>query len=130
MKRAVNTTDREVVETEISLAEKTEALADLVRNKRSRVDYDIKGEANQKIIEIAPIWKQVNMISAGLELLNKKLSDVSLSEEDITLEANLQETWKQVRAIRSKSGEVEQQAAKLKDDEILKFDPADPQHWQ
>jgi len=78
----------------------------------------IKVEANRRILEIAPEWKQRNMLARGLEL--QSVGPANWTESQQTEVAALQAIWDNIKAIRGRSDELEEQ---------VKNDPLSDWEW-
>lgn len=67
----------------------------------------IKARANKIILERIPSWKQANMTARGVELVNIKVSGVALSPEEQGEELTMGEAWGWVKAVRTRSDDLE-----------------------
>ena len=76
----------------------------------------IKYEAQRRILEVAPDWKQRN-------------AAVDVQSDDADVRAAGQAVIDAVAAIRSKSNEIEAGLTAKSDAEILAFNAADDSHW-
>jgi hypothetical protein len=65
----------------------------------------IKGEAQRRIYEVYPQWKQANMTARTVELLQKGQSNWNEQEQAESLALNA--AWDWIKAIRAKSNEIE-----------------------
>ena len=77
------------------------------KEKESRKPNRIKKEASRRILEIAPEWKQRNLISSGVEMLDKLVQGGSLSTADLAARNYSLSIWSQIAKIRAKSNELE-----------------------
>ncbi len=80
--------------------------ARLSRAKAAKIKA-IKREASRLITQVAPPWKQRNLLARGLELQHKNPATWSESEQQES-EA-ITSIWAQIKAIRTKSDELEAQ---------------------
>ena len=68
----------------------------------------IKNEAQRRILEIAPAWKQSNMIARVLEIVRDHGSSVGTWPEELQVEnATYQAIWERIKAIRAFSDQLE-----------------------
>lgn len=65
----------------------------------------VKAEANRRILEIVPEWKQRNLLAQAAQLNRKPVADWT-AEEQAAVDAG-DAVWAQVQAIRAKSDEIE-----------------------
>lgn len=71
-----------------------------------KLKSQVKMEAQRRILELVPTWKQNNLTARMVELVNKKLVDTLTVEEEAEIAA-VQAIWDQVKAIRTNSDELE-----------------------
>jgi hypothetical protein len=66
----------------------------------------VKAEANRRIVDIAPEWRQRNMTARGVELLSigRDAWTPEQRDEHLYLEA----IWEEVKKIRAKSDDIEE----------------------
>ena len=76
----------------------------------------IKYEAQRRILETAPDWKQRN-------------AAVDLQSDDADVRAAGQAVIDAVAAIRTKSNEIESALPSMTDEQILNFNARDDAHW-
>lgn len=77
---------------------------------------DIKAEAGRRILEIAPSWKQANMIARTLELTNAHGADpATWPAPEQTERATYLAVWEQIKAIRTYSDTLEANPPALAD---------------
>lgn len=66
---------------------------------------DVKQEAQRRIYELYPQWKQANMIARAVELL--QVGQANWSPEEQAEAAALNAAWAWIKAVRAKSNEIE-----------------------
>lgn len=66
---------------------------------------EIKAEAERRILELFPEWKQRNMIARGVELV--RIGESNWNEQEQLEAANLQAAWDWIKAVRETSNELE-----------------------
>lgn len=76
----------------------------------------IKYEAQRRILEAAPEWRQRN-------------AAVDVQSDDADVRASAQAVIDAVNAIRTKSNEIEASIVSMSDDQILNFNASDDAHW-
>ena len=76
----------------------------------------IKEEAQRRILEVAPAWRQRN-------------AAIDVQSDDADVRAAGQAVIDAVNAIRVKSNEIEASLTSKTDSDILAFNPADDVHW-
>lgn len=67
----------------------------------------IKQDAQNLIIQIAPEWKQRNMIAYSVEMLEKMMQGYKPTEEDIAKMNIIRSTWATIQQIRTISDKKE-----------------------
>ena len=77
----------------------------------------IKYEAQRRILETAPDWKQRN-------------AAVDVQSDDADVRAAAQAVIDAVSAIRAKSNEIEAALTSMSDADILAFNATDNTHWE
>lgn len=82
----------------------------------------IKKEAERRILEIAPEWRQRNMTAAGVAMLAKMVDGTALTADEETAKAAYLATWNQIEAIRARSGAIEAM-------DPIPADYRDDRHW-
>lgn len=87
---------------------------------KSPTAQHIKKEANRRIVAAYPEWKQRNMTARAVELVNKKVSGAALTADEQAEEAAIQAVLNWIRAIRTRSDELEVS---------LPLDYGDDGHW-
>lgn len=81
-----------------------------------RLHPAVKHEAQRRILEIAPEWRQRN-------------AAIDVQSDDADVRAAGQAVIDAVNAIRAKSNEIEAGLTSKSDAEILAFNAADESHW-
>ena len=76
----------------------------------------IKYEAQRRILEVAPDWKQRN-------------ASIDLQSDDADVRAKAQAVIDAISAIRTKSNEIEAALPSMTDQQILDFDAREDAHW-
>jgi hypothetical protein len=69
---------------------------------------EIKGEAERRILSRLPEWKQRNLTARGVELVLARVVNGSWTKAQADEAAAMQAAWDRVKAIRSRSDELEQ----------------------
>ncbi len=75
--------------------------------RRAKRPAAIKAEAYRRIVAIIPEWKQRNLTAEGVELLSKLADGQTLTAQEQTARTKNLAMWAQVKAIRTKSNELE-----------------------
>ena len=75
--------------------------------KRRRLSESSRNLASHKILGAIPLWKQLNLISESVSLLDKVLNGDSLSEEEKTKMQYARDTWEKISDIRAASNNIE-----------------------
>ena len=83
----------------------------------ARLHPAIKHEAQRRILEVAPDWKQRN-------------AAIDVQSSDADVRAAAQSIIDAVAAIRAKSNEIEASLTSMSDADILAFAATDDAHWQ
>lgn len=68
---------------------------------------ETKGEAQRRIYALVPQWKQVNLTARAVELHQKRLDLVALTQDEQIEVAAIQTLWDKVKAIRAASDLIE-----------------------
>ena len=76
----------------------------------------VKYEAQRRILEVAPDWKQRN-------------AAIDIQSDDADVRAAAQAVIDAVSAIRTKSNEIEAALPSMTDQQILDFDAREDAHW-
>lgn len=66
----------------------------------------VKAEANRRIVDIAPEWRQRNMTARGVELLS--IGRDAWTPEQYDEHLKLEAIWEEVKKIRAKSDDIEE----------------------
>ena len=82
----------------------------------ARLHPAIKHEAQRRILEVAPDWKQRN-------------AAIDMQSDDADVRAAAQAVIDAVAAIRAKSNEIEAALPSKTDQQILDFNARDDAHW-
>ncbi len=90
---------------------------------------EIKAEASKRILDIAPIWKQVNMLVFAADMSGKKLGNNSLTKEEQDKLDGMEVLWDTIKKLRSASDTIEAEIADLTDEEAGKYDVVDNLKW-
>lgn len=75
----------------------------LKEEKRSQT----KNEANRRIIDMLPEWKQRNYTAKSVELTEKKVDGLTLNQEELNFLAAIKDIWASVQQIRTASDTIE-----------------------
>jgi len=94
-------------------------------NPKDNLVKAVKVEAAERILKVAPEWKQRNSSAEMAELSVKD----SLSEDEQSVWNSHVAMWGSIKAIRSKSDEIEAVIVGLSDDEVSKFDVSEETLW-
>ena len=86
----------------------------------------IKIEAGRRILVILPEWKQRNLIARGTELNTIHAQNGVWTQTEANEVAALETIWNSVKAIRTKSDEIEATVATA---DFSTFDPTDDALW-
>lgn len=65
----------------------------------------VKEEANRRIVQIAPEWRQRNMIARGVELTS--IGKDAWTQEQLDEYQSIEVVWTTIKMIRAKSDEIE-----------------------
>lgn len=77
-----------------------------VRSQPPPNAVDVKTEAQRRIYELYPQWKQANMTARAVELLQKGQQNWTMEEQAEA--AALNDSWAWIKHIRQKSNKIEQ----------------------
>lgn len=87
------------IEVKMTKAEET-ALVNEQQSRQVDVLYNtINHIASEKILNIAPIYKQNNMLARSIELLSKDI----LTEQELLEKEIIEDIWNRIKAIRTYS---------------------------
>ena len=86
-----------------------------------------KAEAGRRILARFPDWKQANMTARAVEIVAAKQGRL-LSETETAEETALHAAWAWIKAVRSRSDEIETSLADLPLEQLQAFDPA-AENW-
>jgi hypothetical protein len=103
-----------------------DAMALLRRDDYVRI---VKAEANRRITERMPEWKQRNYIAFNLEMERKERKGEVLTPEELALVTFTEGEWEFAKAIRSASNVIEAEIALLTDAEAGVFDVENHIKW-
>ena len=84
-----------------------------------RLVSEIKQQAGVEILRRYPDWKQRNMLARAVALAFKTIKGAALTPEEQAEIAALQAIWDEIKAIRSRSNEMEAQVSALGIDELV-----------
>jgi len=83
---------------------------------QTKLTPNVKAEAERRILELMPDWKQRNVIA-------------DLSSDNADTKAAAVTAWAAVTALRTKSNEIEASISSMSDEQILNFNASDDAHW-
>ena len=66
-----------------------------------------KEEAYRRIIDILPEWKQRNYTAKSVELTEKKVDGLALTEDELNLLAEIKIKWASIQQVRTASDSIE-----------------------
>lgn len=118
--RVVNLTQDELRERE---AERQDTLKQVRRN----LHREVKQEANRRITEQFPEWKQRNMMADMLELIEKGKDNWTQLEENRVVE--YRRVWAWIKTVRDASDRIEEDLEQVDDDHLQDFDAPKSRKW-
>ena len=108
-----------------ALRDKTQQEVD---DEREQANIRIKVEAGRRILLIVPEWKQRNLLSEAVVLLDK--GRAQWTPEEVAMWDAGKVMWLQAKAIRTKSDELESQVATMSAEDLALFDPSPDAVWE
>jgi|TARA_R100001530_G_scaffold33102_1_gene26019 hypothetical protein len=108
-----------------ALRDKTQQEVDV---DREQAVIRIKAEAGRRILLIVPEWKQRNLLSEAVVLLDK--GRAQWTPEEVAMWAVGEVMWLQAKAIRAKSDELESQVATMSAEGLALFDTSKDAVWE
>lgn len=73
----------------------------------ARVRATIKALASEVILNMIPMWKQINMTAKSVEIADKKAQGTATAEEIETSE-QIRSVWSKTEAVRTRSDDLEE----------------------
>ena len=101
--------------------------AALNEEMRPGLVVEIKKEARRRIEEIAPEFKQRNMLARRIELQEKAMAGAKLTREEIGEIEAARLAFSKIKALRDASDRIEAEA--MKADDLASFNVCDPNRW-
>ena len=108
-----------------ALRDKTQQEVD---DEREQATIRIKAEAGRRILLIVPDWKQRNLLSEAVVLLDK--GRAQWTPEEVAMWDAGKVMWLQAKAIRTKSDELESQVATMSAEDLALFDSSPDAVWE
>ncbi len=96
---------------------------------------EIKAEANKRIIDIYPEWRQRNHMAAVIDIQSKELvalksnTSYTPSADEVATITAAQTAKNQVFAIRAKSDQLETSLDSMTQEQLEAFDPTNDSNW-
>lgn len=89
----------------------------------------IKKEASRRILENYPFHTQINMTAESSELQEIRIENGELSPEQQARRQELLNVWDQIKAIRTRSNEIEGSLDSLTAAQVSEFVESEQSHW-
>lgn len=100
---------------DIPKAERDKTAIEVSERRSVEFPKKVKEEAHRRIVEVAPEWKQLNMIADGVALLSKQVDAIirtqriidPLTAQELRRKMDSFAAWAEISKIRSKSNQIE-----------------------